>query len=107
MRGGGLDAAGAGNISNPPAEVVAALKLIYGGGAGPISYPESNTMHTVFNGSAAVTIDAASLTGTDLIGSASTRSDVAMMAFDEALTKDEVIAIVKGFIKDDPARGLA
>ena len=106
VRGSGLEAAGAGNISNPPAEVVAALNLIYGGGNGPISYAESNTMHTVFNGTAAVTIDAATLTGTDVIGSASARSAAAMMAFDEALTKDEVITIVKGFIKDDPARGL-
>jgi hypothetical protein len=29
-----------------------------------------------------------------------------MMAFDEPLTKEQVIAIVRDFIKDDAARGL-
>jgi hypothetical protein len=100
VRGGGAAAAGASNISNPPAEVVAALNLVYGGAT-----PESNTQHTVFNGSAAATIDAASLGGLDVIPSAD-RATAAMQAFDEPLTKDEVIAIVKNFIKDDPARGL-
>lgn len=106
VRGGGVAAAGAGNIPNPPAGAVAALGLIYGGGTGPISYSESNTQHVVFNGSAAATIDAATLTGTDVIGDASARAAAATMAFDEALTKEEVIAIVRGFIKDDAARGL-
>ena len=106
VRGGGLAAAGAGNIANPPAEVVAALNLVYGGGSGPVSYAESNTQHVVFNGSAAVTIDAATLSGTEVIGDATARAAAATMAFDEALTKDEVIAIVRGFIKDDAARGL-
>jgi hypothetical protein len=100
VRGGGVAAAGAGNVSNPPAEVVAALNLIYGGAT-----PESNTQHVVFNGTAAVTIDAAALSGLDVIG-AGERTAAATRAFDEPLTKDEVISIVKGFIKDDAARGL-
>ena len=98
VRGTGLAAAGAGNIANPPAEVVAALNLIYAN--------EGNTQHVVFNGTAAATIDAATLSGTEVIGDASARSAAAVMAFDEALTKDEVIAIVRGFIRDSPARGL-
>jgi hypothetical protein len=99
VRGGGVAAAGAGNISNPPAEVVAALNLVYGGAS-----PESNTMHVVFNG-AEVIIDAASLSGLDVIP-ASERTAAATQAFDEPLTKAEVIQIVKNFIKDDPSRGL-
>ncbi|HVF41296.1 MAG TPA: ferritin-like domain-containing protein [Gemmatimonadaceae bacterium] len=106
VRGGGIAAAGAGNITNPPAEVVAALNLIYGGGTGPVSLAESNTSHTVFDGSNAATIDAATLTGIEVIGDAGARSAAAAMAFDEALTKQEVITIVQGFIKNDPARGL-
>jgi hypothetical protein len=105
VRGGGLAAAGAGNISNPPQGVVDALNLIYGGGSGPVSYAEGNTQHVVFNGTAAVTIDAATLTGLDVIPAAD-RAMAATMAFDEALTKEEVITIVRNFIKDDPARGL-
>lgn len=106
VRGGGLAAAGAGNISNPPAEVVAALNLIYGGGNGPISFPESNTRHVFFNGTAEVSVDAATLSGLDVIGDGAARAVAATQAFDEALTKEEVITIVRGFIKDDPARGL-
>jgi len=100
VRGGGAAAAGAGNITNPPAEVVAALNLIYGGAT-----PESNTQHVVFNGTSAVTIDAAALGGLGVID-AGDRTAAVTQAFDEPLTKDEVISIVKGFIKDDPARGL-
>lgn len=106
IRGGGLAAAGASNISNPPPEVVAALTLIYGGGTGPVSFNESNTRHTVFNGTSEVVIDAATLTGIEVIGDAAARTAAATMAFDEALTKEEVITIVRPFIKDDPARGL-
>ena len=98
VRGGGVAAAGAGNISNPPAGAVAALGLIYAG--------EDNTVHTVFNGSAAANIDAATLSGMDVIGDAAARRDAAMMAFDEPLSKEQVVAIVRGFIKDDPSRGL-
>lgn len=105
VRGGGLSAAGAGNITNPPAGAVAALELVYGGGNGPISYPEGNTQHVVFNGTTAVTIDAATLSGLDVIPAAE-RAAAATMAFDEALTKEEVTAIVRGFIRDDAARGL-
>lgn len=98
VRGGGVAAAGAGNIANPPAGAVAALGLIYGG--------EDNTVHTVFDGSAAAEIDAATLSGMDVIGNAAARRNAAMMAFDEPLTKDQVVAIVRGFIKDDSSRGL-
>ena len=80
--------------------MVAALNLIYGGAT-----PESNTSHVVFNGTSAVTIDAAALSGLDVI-SAGERTAAVTQAFDEPLTKDEVINIVKNFIKDDPARGL-
>jgi len=106
VRGGGLDAAGAGNVANPPAEVVAALNLIYGGGTGPVSFNESNTRQVLFLGTE-VTIDAASLTnGTEVIGDTAARAAAATMAFDEALTKAEVISIVQGFIRNDAARGL-
>jgi len=101
IRGGGIAAAGAGNITNPPAEVVAALNLIYGG-----TTPEINTSHVVFDGTAAATIDAATLPNLDVIGDASARAVAATQAFDEALTKAEVITIVQGFIRNDPARGL-
>ena len=96
--GGGVAAAGAGNIANPPAGAVAALGLIYGG--------EDNTVHTVFNGSVAANIDAATLTGMDVIGDSGARRQAAEMAFDEPLTKEQVIAIVRGFIRDDAGRGL-
>ncbi len=98
VRGGGVAAAGAGNINNPPAGAVAALGLIYAG--------EDNTSHVVFNGTAAASIDAATLSGMDVIGNAAARRDAAMMAFDEPLTKEQVVAIVRGFIKDDAGRGL-
>jgi rubrerythrin len=100
VRGGGAAAAGASNVSNPPQAVVDALNRIYGG-----AIPESNTMHVVFNGTAPVTIDASTLTGLDVIA-AGERGPAATMAFDEPLTKEEVIEIVRPFIKDDPARGL-
>jgi hypothetical protein len=100
VRGGGSAAAGLSGVSNPPQAVVDALNKIYGGAT-----PESNTMHVVFNGTSAVTINAATLTGLDVI-EASERGAAVTMAFDEPLTKDEVIEIVRPFIKDDPARGL-
>lgn len=100
VRGGGLAAAGASNIANPPAEVVAALNAIYGGAT-----PESNTSHVVFDGTNAVTIDASTLSGLSVIDSGD-RAAAVTMAFDEPLTKDEVINIVKNFIKDDASRGL-
>ena len=98
VMGGGVGAAGAGNIANPPAGAVAALGLIYGG--------EDNTVHTVFNGTAAVNLDAASLSGMDLIGDASARRQAAMMAFDEPLSKEQVVAIVRGFIRSDSGHAL-
>ncbi|HYW06338.1 MAG TPA: ferritin-like domain-containing protein [Longimicrobium sp.] len=98
--GGGIAAAGAGNVANPPADVVAALQLIYGGATA-----ESNTRHTLFVGSE-VTVDAATVTGADVIGDAAARAAAATMAFDEPLTKAEVITIVQNFIRNDAARGL-
>lgn len=96
--GGGIAAAGAGNIANPPADAVAALAAIYAG--------EENTVHTVFDGTAAANIDAATLSGMDVIGGAEARRQAATMAFDEPLSKEQVVAIVRGFIRDDAARGL-
>ena len=98
VMGGGVAASGPSHVPNPPAGAVAALGLIYGG--------EDNTVHTVFDGSNAAQIDAANLSGLGLIGDANARRNAAMMAFDEPLSKSEVVAIVRGFIKDDAARGL-
>ncbi|HXG71941.1 MAG TPA: ferritin-like domain-containing protein [Gemmatimonadaceae bacterium] len=74
VAGGGAGAAGAANISNPPAAVVAALGLIYAG--------EDNTTH--------LNINVANLPnlhpGTDTT-----------QAFDEPLTKDQVRTIVQPF----------
>jgi len=84
IRGGGVPAAGA--TGSPPQAVVNAFAAIYGGAT-----PESNTMHTVFNGTAEATIDASTLSG--LMGG----TDAATEAFDEPLTKAEVIAIVQPF----------
>lgn len=96
--GGGVAAAGASNISNPPAAVVAALNLIYAG--------EDNTTHVFFNGTSEVRVNAATIANTEVIGNAAARTAAATKAFDEPLTKAQVIDIVKGFIKDDPSRGL-
>lgn len=103
VRGSGVAAAGAGNIPNPPAEVVAALNLIYGGASS-----EANTTHVLFNDvtGAAVSVNTATMSGVTIEGPGETQATAATMAFDEPLTKAEVIEIVKGFIKDDPARGL-
>jgi hypothetical protein len=103
IMGGGLAAAGAGNISSPPAEVVTALGQVYGGAT-----PESNTMHTIFNDvtNTVAIIDAATVSNAASLGTGNTQANSATMAFDEQLTKAEVTAIVQGFIKDDPTRGL-
>jgi len=98
IRGGGSAAAGAGPVSNPPAGVVAALELQYAG--------EGNTTHTVNNGTADVAINAATLTGLGAIGTGQALTDAVTEAFDEPLTKQQVIDIVKNFIKDDAGRGL-
>lgn len=105
VRGGGVAAAGASMIANPPAEVVAALAAIYGG-----STPEGNSQHTIFNDvtNQAVTIDTATMTGLTSLTFAGTdtQPDAAAMAFDEPLTKSEVISIVQNFIINNSARGL-
>ena len=104
VRGGGVSAAGASMIANPPAALVTALSAIYTGAT-----PESNTQHTFFNDvtGAAVTVDAATLSGQAILSFGSdSQLDVASMAFDEPLTRAEVVGIVQNFILDDPARGL-
>lgn len=92
IRGGGVAAAGA-DFLNPPAAVAAAFAAIYGGAT-----PESNTSHTVSTG----TFNAASLTNTSTIGSATDITNAATEAFDEPLTKEEVTAIVRDFVVDGP-----
>ncbi|HEX8850470.1 MAG TPA: ferritin-like domain-containing protein [Gemmatimonadaceae bacterium] len=84
IRGGGAGAAGA--TGSPSADVVAAFDRIYGGAT-----PESNTTHVVYNGSAEASINAASLS--NLQGG----TDAATEAFDEPLTRAEVVAIVQPF----------
>lgn len=77
IRGGGAAAAGAGNISSPPAGAVAALDLIYAG--------EQNT--TIAG------INVAGLSG--IQGG----TDAVTEAFDQPLTKQQVIAIVQPFFR--------
>ena len=80
VRGGGAGAAGAGNVTPaPPAEVVAALNLIYAG-------EDTNNVSTLNFGTSLPGVSAADLTSA--IGE----------AFDEPLTKDQVVAIVDGFV---------
>ena len=77
VRGGGSAAAGAGNIANPPAGAVAALDLIYAG--------EQNT-----------TIAGVNVAGLSGIQGG---TDAVTEAFDQPLTKTQVIAIVQPFFK--------
>ena len=84
IRGGGAAAAGA--TGAPSAAVVAAFDKIYGGAPA-----ESNTTHVVFNGSAEASINAATLP--NILGG----SDAVTEAFDEPLTRAEVVAIVQPF----------
>ena len=84
IRGGGAAAAGA--TGSPSAAVVAAFDKIYGGAT-----PESNTTHVVYNGAAEASINAASLGG--IVGG----TDAVTEAFDEPLTRAEVVAIVQPF----------
>lgn len=71
-------AAGVGNISNPPAAVVAAFDAIYAG--------ESTTMQ----GTVDVSTSTGLPSGVDLVAAASE-------SFDEPLTRAQVVAIVQGF----------
>lgn len=102
VRDGGLPAAGPGtNITPaPPQAVLDALALIYA--------REENTMHTFFNDvtNLPITVDTATMPGVTVVGTGETQRLAATMSFDEPLTKDEVIAIVRNFIKDDASRGL-
>lgn len=104
VRGGGVAAAGASMIANPPTGLLSALSAIYTGAT-----PESNAQHTFFNDvtNAAVTVDAGTLSAPAILSfGADTQLEVAAMAFDEPLTKAEVLAIVQDFIINDPTRGL-
>ena len=83
ITGGGAEAAGAGSISNPPAGAVAALGLIYGGATS-----EANTTQAGVN--------VATVSGSNLPSSVN-QAVAAQEAFDEPLTKAEVVAIVQGF----------
>ena len=84
IRGGGSGAAGA--TGSPSTEVVNAFNAIYGGGTS-----ESNTSHKVYNGTTETTIDASALA--NLQGG----TDAVTEAFDEPLTRAEVVAIVQPF----------
>lgn len=81
ISGDGAAAAGADNVPNPPADAVTALGLIYAG--------EGNTTQ--------LGINVASLP--NMPTSNFTASAAASEAFDEPLTKAQVIAIVQGFFK--------
>jgi hypothetical protein len=80
ISGGGAAAAGADNVPNPPAAAVAALGLIYAGEENATSQG-SVTLTSLPN----------------LPTSNFTASAAASEAFDEPLTKAQVIAIVQGF----------
>jgi hypothetical protein len=78
VSGGGATAAGAENVSSPPAGAVAALGLIYAG--------EDNTTQGGVN-----------VSGLPNLPTANFSANAASEAFDEPLTKAQVIAIVQGF----------
>jgi hypothetical protein len=79
ITGNGATAAGAGNVANVPAAATAALALVYAG--------EDNT-----------TQGGASIAALSL-PSGATAAGAGTEAFDEPLTKAQVIAIVQGFFK--------
>lgn len=89
IRGDGAAAAGASDVSSPPAAVVAALGLIYGG--------EGNTTQAGVNVASLSGVSSAGVPSGD-IASAATE------AFDEPLDKATVVQIVSGFVRD--AKGL-
>lgn len=78
VSGTGAAAAGADNVSNPSAGSVTALGLIYAG--------EDNTTHSGVN-----------VTGLPNLPTTNFSANAAGEAFDEPLTKAQVIAIVQGF----------
>jgi hypothetical protein len=81
ISGDGSAAAGADNVPNPPAAAVTALGLIYAGEG------SSNTQLTV------------NLSTLPNLPSSNFSANAAGEAFDEPLTKAQVIAIVQGFFK--------
>lgn len=78
VSGGGLTAGGVSNLVNPPSAVVAAFEAIYAG--------EENTTH--------LSINAANLSN---LPSGVDATAAATMAFDEPLTRAQVVTIVQGF----------
>lgn len=82
IRGGGAAAAGS-DVANPPAAVVAALGLIYAG--------EENTTQGTYDLTTLSGLGAAGIPSGDI-------TNAAGEAFDEPLTKDQVVAIVSGFV---------
>ncbi|MBC7894704.1 MAG: ferritin-like domain-containing protein, partial [Cytophagaceae bacterium] len=80
VSGSGAPAAGAGNITSPPAAVIAAFDLIYAN--------EGNTTHAGVNVTTLPNLPA----GIDVAAAAGE-------AFDEPLTKDQVRTIVQPFFK--------
>lgn len=78
------------------AEAVAAVQAVYGnpatGAVANVTAAESNTTHRVNNGTADVDINAASLPG--ILGG----TDAVTEAFDEALSKTQVLGIVDPFV---------
>ncbi len=80
ITGGGAAAAGADNVTNAPAGAAAALALVYAG--------EDNTTQG--------TVNLATLPN---LPSDLTIATAGSEAFDEPLTKAQVIAIVQGFFK--------
>lgn len=76
-------------ITGVPSPGQALVDSIYAGAT-----PEDNTNHTVFNGSANATINAANIASVASFGG----TDAVTEAFDEPLTKAEVTAIVAPFV---------
>jgi rubrerythrin len=83
VSGGGSGAAGADNVPSPPAAAVAALGLVYAG--------EDNVTQ----------LGVSTTTLPNMPSSNFSATSAASEAFDEPLTKAQVVAIVQGFFKPD------
>lgn len=79
-------------ITGVPAPGQAVVDSIYAGAT-----PEDNVMHTVFNGTAAATLNASTLPQVGSFGGVNAATE----AFDEPLTRAEVVAIVQPFVVAD------
>jgi len=89
VRGAGTAAAGASDVSNPPAAVVAALEAIYSG--------VGNTTQGTVSVAGLAGLASAGIPSGDV-------TNAATEAFDEPLSRDQVVAIVAPFIRT--TRGL-